>query len=378
MNAAAELVLPMTDDGEVRIRTITDFHEFDSIESEWDALVAASGVEHPFLTHAWLRAWWTAFGAGKALNIALVRKAGKLIGAAPLMVTEQRMFGLRARVLESIANDHTPRYEFIVARGHEAAAFAALWQQIRDGARWDVLQLRQLLSGSQTLSCLRQIARHHALPLGTWASERSPYVAFNGTWDEYFQSLGHNHKRNVGKALRRLQRTGEVELEVVSSPAEIDAAIAEGMRIEALAWKESAGTAMLSRDDVQAFYQTCGPAAAETGLLRLFFLVRDGRRIAFSYGLQMQRTIFVLKGGYDPEFSHFSPYHVLYSLVFQYAFEHGIDGYDFLGNDEPFKMKWTDTVREHCWLYVYSRSLRGRLLHYLKFAAVPRLRAWLR
>ena len=378
MSAAAELVLPMTDDGEVRIRTITDFHEFDSLESEWDALVEASGTTHPFIAHTWLRAWWSAFGAGKAMRIAIARKGGTLVGAAPLMLTEQRMFGLKTRVLESIANDHTPWYDFIVARGHEAVAYAALWQQIRDGVRWDVLQLRQLSSESQTLAYLRQIARRDALPVGTWASERSPFVSFDGSWDAYFQALGHNHKRNVGKALRRLQRMGDVRLEMVSSPEEVRGALAEGMRIEALAWKESAGTAMVSRDDVHAFYETFGREAAEAGLLRLFFLVCDGRRIAFSYGLLLRRTIFVLKGGYDPEFGRFSPYHVLYSLVFQYAFEHGIERYEFLGNDEPFKMKWTDAVREHCWLYVYSRSLRGRLLHYLKFTAVPRFRAWLR
>ena len=87
MSAAAELVLPMTDDGEVRIRTITDFHEFDSLESEWDALVEASGTTHPFIAHTWLRAWWSAFGAGKAMRIAIARKGGTLVGAAPLMLT---------------------------------------------------------------------------------------------------------------------------------------------------------------------------------------------------------------------------------------------------------------------------------------------------
>ena len=235
MSAAAELALPMTHDGDVRVRTITDFHEFDSLESEWNRLVAASDVTHPFLTHAWLRAWWTAFGTGKTLYVAIARKAGALVGAAPLMVTEHRMFGLKARVLESIANDHTPCYDFIVARGHEAAAYAALWQQIHDGARFAADTTASANRPRAAVAATRPSARRHALPLGTWASERSPYVAFNGTWDDYFQSLGHNHKRNVGKGLRRLQRIGEVELEVVCAPDGIDAALAEGMRIEALA-----------------------------------------------------------------------------------------------------------------------------------------------
>ncbi len=378
MSAAAEMVLPMTDERDVRVQTVTDFAEFAAMEREWDALVDASGIDHPFLHHAWLHAWWSAFGADKSLQIITVFKDGALIGAAPLMRVEQRIAGLRARTLTSIANDHTPRFELITARGYETLAHAAMWRQITDSIEWDVLQLRQLPCDSQTLTRLRESARRLGLPVGTWDAERSPYVEFKGSWDDYFSSLGYNHKRNVGKALRRLERTGKVELEVVDSPDGLDAALAEGMRIEALAWKQDAGTAMTSRDDVQAFYETFGRDAVERGLLRLYFLVYDGKRIAFSYGLIFRRMIFVLKGGYDPEFSKYSPYNVLYSLVFKSAIEAGLEGYDFLGHDEPFKMKWTETVRPQCWLFVFSRSLRGRLLHTLKFAVIPRIRALLR
>jgi CelD/BcsL family acetyltransferase involved in cellulose biosynthesis len=379
MSAAAEMVLPMTDDGEVRTRTITDYNEFASLDREWDALVEQSGLDYPFVYHAWLSAWWRAFGAGRPMHVITVRKGGTLIGAAPLMVTEQRIVGFKARALESIANDHTPRFDLIVARDHANLAYAAIWQQLTDGrAAWDLLQLRQLPVQSLTLQRLKESAKRYGLPIGTWGAERSPYVEFRDTWDEYFAGLGYNHKRNVGKGLRRLQREGDVELEVVSSPEALDDALADGMRIEALAWKEDAGTAMLSRVDVQRFYETFALEAAERGLLRLFFLVYNGKRIAFSYGLLYKDTVFVLKGGYDPEFARYSPYNVLYSLVFQHCFDVGFKGYDFLGHDEPFKMKWTETVREHCWLYVFSRSPRGRLLHYLKFTAIPLIRNWLR
>ncbi len=378
MSAAAEIVLPMTDEPEVRIRTVTEFAEFAAMEREWDALVDASSIDHPFVHHAWLRGWWSAFGAHQSLNVITVYKDGALVGAAPLMLMEQRIAGLRARTLASIANDHTPRFELIAARGDEALAHAAIWRHITDSVVWDVLQLRQVPDDSATLARLCESARRLGLPVGTWGAERSPYVEFNGSWDDYFSGLGYNHKRNVGKGLRRLERIGRVELEVVDSLDRLDDALAEGMRIEALAWKEDAGTAMVSRNDVQRFYESFGRDAAERGLLRLYFLVCDGKRIAFSYGLVFRRTIFVLKGGYDPEFSRYSPYNVLYSLVFKSAFDVGLEAYDFLGNDEPFKMKWTDTVRAHSWLFVFSRTLRGRLLHALKFTVIPRIRALLR
>ncbi|MEX0900033.1 MAG: GNAT family N-acetyltransferase [Gammaproteobacteria bacterium] len=369
----------MTDDGGVRTRTITDYGEFAKLGDAWDSLVERSGIGHPFVDHAWICAWWAAFGKGKTLHVITVMDGETLIGAAPLMVTEQRILGLKACALESIANDHTPRFDLVVAPDHAALAYAAIWRHLTEGrAAWDLIQLRQLPVDSMTIRRLKESAKQYGLPVGTWNSERSPYVTFDGTWDDYFSGLGYNHKRNVGKGLRRLQREGEVELEVVSTPEALDDALTEGMRIEALAWKEDAGTAMLSRADVQAFYESFARDSAERGMLRLFFLVHNGKRIAFSYGLQHKRTIFVLKGGYDPEFARYSPYNVLYALVFQHGFSADLAGYDFLGHDEPFKMKWTNTVREHCWIYLFSRSLRGRLLHYLKFNIIPRLRNWLR
>ena len=377
MSAAAELVVPATHDGQIVTRTLTDFREFLAIEQEWDRLVDAAGCDHPFLQHGWLRTWWTSFGAGRELQVVVAYRDGTLIAAAPLMSSRRRIVGVRARVLEAIANDHTPRYEFLVARGHEQAGFAALWRVLTDGSlEWDLLQLRSLRTDSATHAAVSECARRLQLPTGVWDAERSPYVTFRGTWDEYFKELSHNHRRNVGKSERRLERLGDLTLEMVTSPDE--AALADGMRIEALAWKESAGTAMLSRADVQGFYEAFGRHAAEHGQLRLFFLNLDGRRIAFSYGLLYQNTIFVLKGGYDPEYSRYSPYHVLYSFVFQHGFKTGLSGYEFLGNDEPFKMKWTDTVRSHCWLYAFSRSPRARLIHWVKFSAIPRVRRILR
>ena len=51
-----------------------------------------------------------------------------------------------------------------------------------------------------------------------------------------------------------------------------------------------------------------------------------------------------------------------------------ITEYDFLGGSEDWKLKWTKQTRPHYWLFVFSRTFKGRLLHLIKFQLVPLLK----
>ncbi|HXW58276.1 MAG TPA: hypothetical protein VEJ23_02230, partial [Solirubrobacteraceae bacterium] len=44
------------------------------LAGEWDQL--ARDAESPFLTSAWLRSWWSAFGSGEPLWLVLCDAAG--------------------------------------------------------------------------------------------------------------------------------------------------------------------------------------------------------------------------------------------------------------------------------------------------------------
>ena len=47
---------------------------------------------------------------------------------------------------------------------------------------------------------------------------------------------------------------------------------------------------------------------------------------------------------------------------------------DFLGDAEPWKLEWTTTTRPHDWLFIFSGTMRARVLHPLKFGLVPAIK----
>ncbi|MCA1798662.1 MAG: GNAT family N-acetyltransferase [Xanthomonadaceae bacterium] len=372
MSAAAEVLGNIDGDASaLQCAWIDAAEDFIALAPEWDTLQERARVGHPFLSHAWLRTWWEHFAGDAQLRILVARAGGTLVGAAPMMLVTRRIYGMRVRALEAMAGDHTPRFEFLA--GHdESAVHAALWAAIRAcDDEWDIVNIRQLPEGSATLTAVRACAARDGLRTGCWPGEVSPFVRFSDAWNRYFDSLGYNHRRNVGKSRRRLERRGGVALEVIQGGPGLAAQVGDGMRIEASAWKADAGTAMLSEPQRRRFYERLAERVSEQGQLRLYFLRCGGRRIAFSYAIVASGVVYVLKAGYDPQYARFSPYQVLCAMVLKEGFRSGLRGYDFLGGAEPWKREWTHCARPHQWLYVFSPRIAAQWVYLLKFRLSP-------
>lgn len=371
--ATAATIQTLPFDSEYQVEVVSGHEALRGLRPVWNQLVARAGIDHPFLSHEWICSWWESFGAGKTLHVLLVRVDGRVVAIAPLMRSEERVYGMRVRRLASLYNPHTPRFDFIVAYDAEGV-YRHIWRYLLSvSGEWDVLELSQLLAGSRTLDSLSQLARDDGYLVGVWRGEVSPYVPFNGTWERYVDRLSRNHWAKVRKGLNRLARRGDVRLETISAGEQLSDAMNDGLRIEAAAWKEQTGTAISSNPDVEKFYRVLAERAAVAGTLRLLFLTVAGSRIAFAYALCYRNKLYVLKAGYDPAYAYYSPYNLLCYLVFQDGFARGLDEYEFLGGDEAWKLDWTQVTKGHDWLYVFAPGLRTRLLYHAKFRWIPLL-----
>jgi len=356
-----------------QVRVISEFQEFLNLEPVWNDLVDRAGVTHPFLEHCWIRTWWECFGHGTLLHILVVSEGPRTLAIAPLIMSRTKMYGIPIRRLGFFYNSHVPRADFIVAHGR-ADAYELIWKQIRAAYAWDVLQLCQLTESSQTLGRLQQLAREDGLQTGLWKSGASPRVQLGRGWDEYQQTLPAKHRSNLRNRFKRLNQVGPAELDTVTGGERRPALLQEGLRLESAAWKGEAGTAILADRDITRFYELLSQRAAAHGWLRLNFLRAAGRAVAFDYSLEYRNRIFLLKLGYDPEFSPYSPSNLLLATALKQAFAQGVAEYDFLGEEAEWKRCWTSDVQSNYWLYVFRRSVKGRLLYGLKFQLVPRLR----
>ncbi len=359
---------------ELRVESVSSYSSFLALEAVWNRLVNASGLDHPFLEHAWVRTWWECFGAGAEPRILVVRDGDEPIAIAPLLATTTLMFGVKIRRLGFFYNAHVPRGGFIVAR-RANDAYAAIWEHISRYRDWDVVQLCQLPEDSPSLGAIEQFAREDGCFTGTWISGASPYIQIDGSWQQYHASLATKHRGNLRNRFKRLREIGPVELEKVREREEVDAALADGVRLEAAAWKRDAGTAIVCDPRVSRFYSLLARRAADKGWLRLHFLRAGETRIAFDFSLEYRGRLYLLKLGYDPEFAIYSSSNLLLSMVLEDAFGRGVKKYDFLGDSANWKSCWAKDQAVNRWLFVFSPAFKGRFLHTVKFRLIPRLRA---
>jgi len=362
--------------GALSLEVIRDVDRFNAIGSDWDRLVAESGVDPLFLSHAWFRTWWESFGEGNELHVVTIWSGGRLVAAAPMMRSRTDIYGFKVRTLHAIYNPHTPRFDFIIGNNEDPRLYEAIWNELIAENGCEAIILAQIPEGSLTTAILEKLAKRNDWMTGQWKAPASPFIKLGCDYETFFNTLGSGCRFNLTKRYARLTKNGPVDVEVVTEARAVDDAMRDGLRIEAAAWKGEKGTAMLSDPAVAEFYTKLARRQADLGQLRLTFLRVAGKRIAFNYLLQSRRKLYAVKIGYDPQYHAFSPGNMLLNLIIKDACECGIEEYDLLGGDDSWKFQWTSHKREHRWLFLFRNRLKSRALHCLKFGIVPALKRY--
>ncbi len=361
-----------------QVDVVRGVEEFNALAPDWNQLVDEWGSDRLFLSHAWFRTWWEAFGGSNQLHVVTVRSAGRLVAVAPMMRSRTSIYGLKAETLYAIYNPHTPRYDFIVGNNQDPRFYEAIWSELIAGDDYDLIVLAQIPEGSRTVSSIEKSAKRDGWLTGQWTAPASPFIPLSTDYEGFFNNLREGCRFNLTKRYARLRRIGLVDVEVVTARDAVDDAMRDGLRIEAAAWKGDMGTAMLSDPLVADFYMRLAKRQADLGQLRLTFLRVNGKRIAFNYLMEQRRKLYAVKIGYDPAYQAYSPGNMLLNLIVKDACARGIQEYDLLGGDDEWKFEWTKEKREHQWLFLFRDRLRSRALHYLKFGLVPALKSVLK
>lgn len=319
----------------------------DPLADEWRELAECVHAT-PFLYPDWLRAWWSAFGAG-ALRIVTARRGGRLVGAVPMQ--------LRRGAWRSPTNPHTPGFDLLALDGQalQALAQALVSRGLREVA------VGPLDADGPALRALDDAARASGYRTVTRSAGRAPYLRLADGLGAHERSLSRNLRHDIERRLRRLCEAGAVSVQVADGSAHLDELLQEGFRVEEMSWKGSRGTAIVSRRETADFYTAVSRWAASAGWLRLAFLRLDGRPIAFQLDLEVPPSYYSLKIGYDPQYEHFSPGKLLAYTMVSRAVATGSSVYELLGTDEPWKYRWTEEGHERMTFRAFSPSPAGRL-----------------
>lgn len=328
---------------------IRTYRELGSRVGEWERLALEAGS--PFMTHAWLSCWWSAFGEGSPTWWVLLDSDESLRAGAC-------MYRRRGR-LAAAANPHSGDWNPLAS---DQSAREELWAAARDLGRDRVhlYGMPERPEGAQIARVQLERAGYRILCV---PGPFSPWLALPSSWDELLVSISSGLRRQIGRRRRNLEREGSLTFRTVVGGSVLDEDLDAFLKLEASGWKSKTGTAILSDPSTERLYRDFARSAASRNWLRLHLLELDGALIAASYECVFANRAFLLKTTFSEAHGRLSPGLVLLAEVLSASIEEGLDSYDFLGGPDLYKTRWTSEVHPRTQIFAYRGIARPGYLY---------------
>lgn len=307
---------------------------------DWNALLAESITNVPFLRYEYLAAWWQTLGGGEWKDAALslvTANDDRLIGVAPLFRTTNRD-GLPALML--VGSIEISDYLDVIVRPEDLSRFLSGVLDELDAQpleSWAVLDWFNLPELSPTLAALRVESAKRDWTYAEEIYKPTPSIPLPGDWETYLSGIDKKQRHEIRRKMRRAEESDQkVRWYIVEEEGQLDAEIDAFLALMASDPEKAAFLTGPMRAQMRATAQT----AFREGFLQLAFMEVFGQKAAGYFNLDYGNKIWVYNSGLDRKFMELSPGWVLLGYLLQWANEHKRAEFDFMRGDEDYKYKF--------------------------------------
>ncbi|MFJ2292730.1 GNAT family N-acetyltransferase [Streptomyces sp. NPDC087894] len=210
--------------GRLTVTLCRDLPDFVDLAPEWTALHRRCPTATPFQSHAWLHSWWLSYGTPGRLRVVLVRRDGRLIGAAPLMLVHRPM-----PLLVPMGGAISDYFDILVDGEDVPAAVTALERGLHRAASHTVVDLREV----------RPDASAHLL-FEAWSgarSSRTDSTCMELPAEPIDALIGRMTGSRAQRARAKLRRVDALGIECRTAPVHgVAGAIGSLLRLHELQW----------------------------------------------------------------------------------------------------------------------------------------------
>ncbi len=332
--------------------TVTLTHDPDvlhELADFWYILVDENPRSSVFMNHAWMTAWWDAFGHDRRLWLFQIRnRNGQLVGIAPL-VEEARIKGpISWRRLSLLGTDIVePDHMGLVSHpDHEDAVAQVLAEElIKRREEWETLYM----AGIWPTAPIRKAMHLSGMDVREQENSPCPYTELPHDWETYYHDfMGKDLRKKYRRYTNRLNRDypDQVSFRAITDPKDLDRSfdlLAEHHQSR-MSQKGLTYNAFES-EQLREFHCSVGQHFLLNRWMHFHALSVGGRDVAFLYCFHFKDRIYDYQSGFDVDFSRYSPGHLITAYSIREAIRKGISEYDMLLGPEPYKSRYTSHVR---------------------------------
>lgn len=205
--------------------------------------------------------------------------------------------------------------------------------------------------GARLPRILPTTAVHHAVTMS---------IPLTGKFEDYWESRSKNLRHNFRRYTRRAsEAAGALTARLLTSPAEVDAAVTRYAALEGRGWKGREGTALGSTPQQLTFYRELMTHHAGRGQALIHELWAEERLAASRLLVAQGGMIVILKTTFDEDFREWAPGRMQLHGVIQDLFHRSPGAtLDFYTNASVDQLAWATQERTILHLTVYPDRWR--------------------
>jgi len=368
-------------------RVIEDPRELAALAPEWRALMERSQIDELALTPTWLLTWWEIFGSvgGATLCTVAFRRAGKLIGLAPLY-RRRRLHGgvLPVWRIELCCTGEDEKEEIcspyvgiLAERGAEADVAHALVDALGRGelGTWDELSFTSLVEGDTLLPPLEEALRRARMQPALSQVNTSSFIRLPASWDAYLASLPSQRRYFVKRTLRDLEAWfgadgGERSVATADDLAKGRVVLYDLHRQR---WQAEGKDGVFASPRFRRFHEAIMSAFLEKkdAALELCWLEHKQQAVAVLYSFIYKGRVHFYQSGRTLETPKtVRPGIGAHLFAIRRHIQLGHSEYDFLEGEQMYKSQLSSEGRRLFGLRALSPSLRSRAIEQARKALV--------
>lgn len=313
-----------------------------------------------YLTPEWVLSLWESHYEWRDVEFFFCRRQGALAAVFPLVRRRVWKALVPFESVELLTNSYGQNH-------NELLGFPLSFESARQLLRlvgaedWDLLAMTSVPDDAESLQLLRDVARQSGLTTYHDIGVASPYLPLPQSWDEFLASSSSNFRSDMRRKWNKCVAAG-IRVEEVRQLTGLEAALDAILQIEERSWKQREGTSIPIQNVAVRFYRSFLPKAANQDWLRLYVAYIGDHPVAYDMGVLLNNRYYMLKTGFDENFGHLSPGVYIRQHVVKLLIASGASEHDFLGDADPYKLRWTSLQRSHSDLYLFNPArLRTRL-----------------
>jgi CelD/BcsL family acetyltransferase involved in cellulose biosynthesis len=346
--ATLDLPEPATATGRWWLATLEDSAELEKLAPTWRNLAEAFGPTEQF---AWATSCLATLDTDRPLRVVTLDRNDRCVGLAPMIL--RRVRGVRRLALVGLGDLHEPM-DLLSSDDDALNRLTAAVIGRREPILFD-----RMPADSPTLLALEQRCRGRAIFVRRSAAN-CPYITLDDSWLDPAAHLNSGRRSDLRRARRKAEQSGPVSIDILSpEPADVDRLFDKAMAIEAKSWKGAARTALAYDNRRAEFFRHYIHQAAREGVLRICFLHIGDQPAAMQIAIEQRDAFWLLKIGYDANFSSASPGLLLMQETIRHAASAGLASYEFLGRAEAWTTVWTSQERETATVRIYPFTACG-------------------